>query len=57
MSTDILRSDKFEDGIIGTLLWLDEARPVLMPKLTVDSFTSAERRAAFEGIQALATYR
>ena len=53
MSTDILRSDKFEDGIIGTLLWLDEARPVLMPKLTVDSFTSAERRAAFEGIQAL----
>ena len=51
--SDILRSDKFEDGIIGTLLWVDEALPVLMPKLSVETFTSGERRVAFEGIEAL----
>lgn len=53
MTPNILRSDKFEDGVIGTLLMLDEELPILMPKLTKETFTTPERRAAFEGIQAL----
>jgi replicative DNA helicase len=50
---NVLQSDRLEDRILGTLLWIDEIRPVLMPKLSVDTFTTAERRAAFEGIQSL----
>jgi len=53
MTPDILISEKMEEAIIGSLIWQDEIVPVLMPKLSVDTFTSTRLRAAFEGIKKL----
>lgn len=48
-----LKNEKLEDAIIGTLIHLFEVRPILMPKLSVESFTKPDNRAIFDGIQSL----
>jgi replicative DNA helicase len=53
MMSEILQSHKFEDGILGTLIMQDETRPILMPKLSVDTFTTTYRKETFEAIQSL----
>lgn len=51
MIPEILRSDKLEDAILGTLLWQAEMRPLLMPNLNVEIFLAPDRIAIFEGMK------
>lgn len=48
-----LKNTKIEDAVIGTLIHLFEVRPIIMPKLSVDAFTTSDNRAIFEGIKSL----
>lgn len=48
-----LVNEKLEDAVIGTLLQIDDVRPILMPKLSIDTFSKPDNRAIFEAISKL----
>lgn len=51
--SELLQSKKLEDAVIGTLIQLFEYRPILLPKLSPDSFEDRDNRAIFEAISEL----
>lgn len=48
-----ISSPKYEDAILASLIVLDEVRPILMPKLSKESFSQPDRGQAFEIVQEL----